>query len=150
MKKLVSKYKYKKLGDLAVAAPIIPIEITPPVQNPTKTISCEGILDTGCDCTLVPFEIISKLSLRSRPDIAGEQVEVTMGMQKVVVVSFYGGIIFDGNLHLMKFLGCESIYTKGYILIGRDILNDYTIKCNGPQQTVSISRRRILQNKIKN
>jgi hypothetical protein len=124
VKKLVSKYKYKKLGNLAIPAPVVPIEITPPTQNPTKTFPCEGILDTGCDCTLVPFEIISKLSLRSSPDIAGEQREIVMGVQKVTVVGFYGGIIFDGNLHLMKFMGCESIYTQGYILIGRDILKD--------------------------
>ena len=77
--------KYTELPDSS-PIPLMQLQIRQSESIPS--ISSQGILDTGADCTLVPFSIISQLQAVKLIRGRNTTVIYGVGKQKIIVVPY--------------------------------------------------------------
>ncbi len=132
----MGSYAYTSLGTEIPAAPLLQVQLATPGDNPPIALGCTAFLDSGADCTLVPFEFL----IRVKATIAGAR-ETVSGTAKgsTVVVPYFVGLKFDRFvLKVVRVRGCSSEDLGGVILIGRDLLNLFVLELNGPGLTYTI------------
>jgi predicted aspartyl protease len=114
----------------------------PPVPGCSVTLKwgnnskqCWAIIDTGADRTCIPLECVANLSLRQIQDNGDIQVtgpsSIGNTQQGLYVV----------NLHFLglSFSNHPVVPINWHeILIGRDIINDYTLTLEGKKRLFSI------------
>jgi hypothetical protein len=131
------RYSYSRLGDLP-PIPIAPLffsNLNP--QEPVIFQVFDCILDTGSDCTLLPYSVISRLSPPIPFGRRPKNVQFRgLGDQMMLGVPYRIGIGFEENsIKGCKILACSDDKLENYIIIGRNFLNRYCIKFNGPMYT---------------
>lgn len=127
----MSIYAYTSLGADIPAAPLIQVRLSSPEEKPSVTLSCTAFLDSGADCTLVPFDLLIKVNAV----IAGSK-ETILGTSKgnAIVIPYFVNLSFDRFVYqTVRVRGCPSEDIGGIILIGRDLINNFVLELNGPQ-----------------
>jgi Aspartyl protease len=118
-------------------APILRIALSYPNQSSDRLYELEAFLDTGADMTLIPLEAVSILRL----PLLDERIPV-LGVGGAVTKGFLcrvGIQIGEIQLPRIKVVACEAaaIGARDQMIIGRDILNRFCVRFNGPQQKFS-------------
>ena len=111
-------------------APVLSVSLSTPING--QIIKSLALLDSGADITAIPQWIVQQLQLRYVDEIWVEGYE---GIPKKTFV-YSVKIIFDnlGDL-VIKAIAADS----NSILIGRDILNRWSVFLKGRSKTLKIS-----------
>jgi hypothetical protein len=133
----MSDFSYTKVDSIAP----IPIVTTyfSNLSNPAIITTCNcGILDTGSDLTIVSYTVISKLQATA---IDRQQSISFRGLgQSSRGTAYRVGMSFDGiDFFRAKVVAVPDDVLNDEIIIGRNILNRYTINFDGPNLVFSIS-----------
>ena len=113
------------------AIPIVELRIRQ-LKSTDMIITSQGILDTGADCTLVPFSVISKLQASRLIRGRNTSVIYGVGKQKIIVVPYRVEISFDLHKFIkIKVYASPDNDTDGLIILGRNFLNRYCITFDG-------------------
>ncbi len=128
--------KYTEIPN-SPSIPLIKLQIR---QSESMTlIVSQGVLDTGSDCTLVPFSIISQLQAVKLIRGRNTSVIYGVGKQKIIVVPYRVQISFNYREFIkIKVYACPDSDTDGLIILGRNFLNRYCITFNGRSKTFLI------------
>ncbi len=159
----MSKHKYSYMGEGIPYAPILNLTLTTPIINCSKQqILCKGFLDTGCDFTLIPISLASKAGAK----FTGRRTETTLvgvGGASIKYINCTVGVILNSDYYsYIDMLACpdEDIYgrlattntlenTNFYdLLIGRDFINQFSIKLDGNNLTFTITKPTTLHPKV--
>jgi len=130
----VGSYNYTSLGEEKPNAPLITVELASLDKTKPKKVNWRAFLDTGSDITLVPLDALVQISAKvaRTPNVYG------VGGKKTTVYAYYVAFTMDNHtLPLVPVYGCPIDATGGYILVGRDLLNQYCIQFDGLNQTFS-------------
>ena len=91
-----------------------------------------ALLDTGADITAIPLNVARRLDLQHRGIVF---VEGSVG-ERVARHTFSASLSLDGiswtALRVMA-------WNQDLVLLGRDVLNQYHITLDGPNQTLTIT-----------
>ncbi len=121
-----------KYTELPNSSPIPLIQLQIRQSESIPSIATQGILDTGADCTLVPFSIISQLQAFKLIRGRNTSVIYGVGKQKIIVVPYRVEISFNEREFIrIKVYACPDSDTDGLIILGRNFLNRYCITFNG-------------------
>lgn len=115
------------------SVPLLQIHIGDTEQQATKV--CDGILDTGSPCTLVPLSIISALNLKNPLSCNRDLTPKAIGGRNISSLAYYVRASFD-NLTFFntKIWACSDQDLEGLAIIGRNIINRYHICFDGPNK----------------
>lgn len=128
-------YNYTFISNDIPPIPLIPIQLKEPDIFESKPAICEGILDTGSDCTLVPLPLL----LQVKAKIGRNAVRIPVGGKIALGIPFEVGIIFDRyNYSRIQVFGCPVNEIGELLIIGRDLLNLHQIEFNGQNLTFTI------------
>ncbi|MEM7131871.1 MAG: retropepsin-like aspartic protease [Chloroflexota bacterium] len=127
---LVYSYDYDLSYD--PAAPQLSILLRAPGTN-NEGIQLNAMVDTGADATIVPKDILEELGLEQSDSlyirgVTGHRTQVAVYDVTIEI----GPFTFSAVPVVATPLGSEP-------LIGRDILNNFSITLNGPAQVVELS-----------
>jgi hypothetical protein len=115
----------------SMPGPEITLTISPR-KSPDITISTPALLDTGSVITCVPFNVLSKLDFINW-DYAEKPLRSIHGLHKAKFC------IVCLKLANCRFENIEVAVIQGDLaLVGRDILNQYTLTFNGLNQIWSV------------
>lgn len=115
------------------------VEFTPPAPAFNVTISFRGhsisdrgLIDSGSDYTIISRRIANALMLETvgDEDLTGATGDSENSCLHTATVEFLGFRFENFPIHSMK--------RDDFILIGRDIINSYLVRLNGPSQEFSI------------
>ena len=121
-----------KYTELPNASPIPLIHLQIRQSESIPSIASQGILDTGADCTMVPFSIISQLQAVKLIRGRNTSVIYGVGKRKIQVVPYRVEISFNHDEFIrIKVYACPDNDTDGLIILGRNFLNRYCITFNG-------------------
>ena len=102
------------------------------LDNSGLVVQQDAILDTGADCTLVPFSAIAKLQPKSLLRGGSNQVIYGVGKSNIITVPYRILIAFDQvNFLKIKVYACPDNSTDEFIIVGRNFLNRFCITFNG-------------------
>ncbi len=108
-------------------APILPLLVGRPGLPPT--ISLVALVDTGADATVIPQSVARRLRL---PAIGSILVRGVGGMTRQVPL--YSAVIeLAGTRDQVEVLALGE-----EALVGRDLLNRWTVTLHGPQQQLEV------------
>ena len=114
--------------------PIIRLKLSS-LDSPALALEQDGILDTGADCTLVPFSSISQLQPKSLIRGRDNQFIYGVGRRKIIGVPYRIGMSFNNqNFVKLKIYACPDDDVDGVIIVGRNFLNRYCITFDGRQR----------------
>lgn len=106
-------------------APFVLVNLTDPTTGDSRR-DMPALVDTGADQTVIPAEVAVALAL---PELERETVHGFDGSEKLVATAAVGLQVRDLPPTTTEVLVSDSV---GYVIIGRDILNRYTLTLNGP------------------
>jgi predicted aspartyl protease len=124
---------YEQIKDsLSNPSPIARIEVSNPYDSKNKLKNVKAILETGAGVTSIPESIIKELGSLQYTTIS---VRSPLDRNRIISKRLYSVIIeLDGQENEVEVLTIP----RDYAIIGRDILNQYKITLNGPEETWSI------------
>ena len=124
---------YDKIQDsLSSPSPIAWIKVSNPYSSKNEVKNIKAILDTGAGKTCIPQSIIKELGSSVYTTI---KVRSPLDRNITTSIRLYSVTIeFDGQENEVEVIGIS----EDYAIIGRDILNQYKITLNGPEETWSI------------
>jgi predicted aspartyl protease len=124
---------YEQIQDnYSSPSPIARIKVSNPYSSKNEVKNVKAILDTGGGITCIPQSIIKELGSFVYTTI---KVRSPLDINKIILRRLYSVIIeFDGQENAVEVLDIP----KDYAIIGRNILNNYKIILNGPEETWSI------------
>jgi hypothetical protein len=131
----VGTYSYKLVSVEIPPIPLIAVQLTAPGTLSDVRVDCQGILDTGSDCTLVPLPFLMRLNISP----ASRSVRLSFGGKETIGVPYEVGLIFD-RYHKPDFrvIGCPVESISELLIIGRDLMNQYRIEFDGPNLRFTI------------
>ena len=131
----MATYPYTFVSDKVPQIPLISIQLKTPELNNPAIVNCEAILNTGSDCTLVPFPFLTKVQAK----IAGTKINIPVGGSQTIAVPYYVGVAFDRyTIPVFRVFGCPQNDIGEISLIGRDLMNQYRIEFDGINLTFTI------------
>lgn len=101
------------------------------VRSPA--LSLEAILDTGADGTILPRDIVERVSAPYLDRITMRTVTGQRQLVDIYAVTLYLGTLPIFGVRAAVFAGADAI-------IGRDVLNQLEICLIGPTQTTEVRR----------
>jgi hypothetical protein len=123
---------YNYLRQLAPPAPFVYVT----VRSPDGTAEAKDVpaqVDTAADRTVLPAKLIEQLGLSQLDELLCGG----LGGSITVIPSFAARIAIQPlPFKTVEVLGAQG---EDYVLLGRDILNDYSILLNGPALALEIS-----------
>ncbi|MGI0479626.1 retropepsin-like aspartic protease [Geminocystis sp. CENA526] len=124
------KCNYTEINDQS-PIPLVRLQLKN-IDNCSSVIEKDGILDTGADCTLIPFSTIAKLQPKSLIRGRHNQIIYGVGNSKIITVPYRILMSFDQeNFIKIKVYACPDDDTNGLIILGRNFLNRYRITFDG-------------------
>lgn len=112
-------------------APVLEVSFSSPIPQ-GEIIKIPALLDSGADMTVIPQNIAQQLQLRYVDEIPAAGYD---GIAKKVFV-YSAKIIFD---NLGDFIIRVITSNSGHALIGRDILNKWSVFLKGRNKIFEIS-----------
>jgi hypothetical protein len=117
--------------DVYPPAPFVDIRVSPPL-GPALGQSLRAKLDTAADISCIPTDLVDQLGLLPARAIPAEGYD---GVQ--VMVDTYT-VTLEVAAARFRHLEVMSIPEK-YALLGRDVLNCFYVRLNGPDLTLDMS-----------
>jgi predicted aspartyl protease len=113
-------------------APRAPLTIYPPPGVDEEPITVSALVDTGSDCTCLPYDYLASLQL-----IPNSSARVETANGAVVSRPLYS---VDLEFHQQRFpmITVVEVPTGSEALMGRDIIRAFRIELNGPQAYLDI------------
>ncbi len=112
-------------------APFVTVTLVHPYTG-VEIRDVNAQIDTGADCTLLPLALVQALSLPRT-----SEVEVCGVGGTIELMDVYGVQIGLFSLPLLP-VEVPAHAGEPWILLGRDILNDYRLVLDGPGLTLEI------------
>jgi hypothetical protein len=114
-------------------APFLDIVVCYP-DEPTLTVNILAKIDTAADVSAMPAVLVNQLKLPITRKLLIE------GYEGVPAHVLTYGVVFE--VARARFKGLRVVaFPDDYVLLGRDILNYFYIKLNGPDLTFDLSLR---------
>lgn len=132
----MSDFYYTKIDNISPIPIVIVYFRNPSNHFLSTTFNC-AILDTGSDITIVSYEIVSQLQLRS---VDGKKTIPFRGLGgEAQGIPFLLELSFDNQNYIKsRVIAVPNDVLKGELIIGRNILNRYLITFNGPKLVFKI------------
>ena len=131
------EFSYTKVPGIS-PIPIVTVYFNNPLDS-SINVACDcGILDTGSDLTIVSYTVISKIrgiAIDRQSGISFRGLgRSAQGIPYRIGVSFNGQDIFRA-----KVIAVPDDLLNGEVIIGRNILNRYSIEFDGPNLVFRIA-----------
>lgn len=111
----------------------MPITIATPGLKPALSFEVQAILDTGSDCTLIPFDFLAKV----KAQVSDRAIRIPVGGNVTLAVPYLVGLGFDGYTYpVHQVYGCPMENIGELLIVGWDILNLHRIEFDGLLFTV--------------
>lgn len=124
----VTRYNYNQ--QVSPPAPFVHVTVRHP-QADTSIVDLPAQIDTAADLTALPAEVVMRLQLVPLDQLAIQG----FGGQVSLVPTYVIEIAIRGLRPLLvKALGG----TEPFVLLGRDVLNEFRLELNGPQLVLDI------------
>jgi hypothetical protein len=109
--------------------------IATPGLDPELGFEVQAILDTGSDCTLVPFDFLAKV----KAQVCDRAVRIPVGGIVALAVPYLVGLVFDRHTYpVHQVYGCSVDTIGDLLIVGRDILNLHRADFDEPRQQFTI------------
>jgi predicted aspartyl protease len=108
-------------------APVLPLRVSPPTGE--SAVGLVALLDTGADLSVIPEAVVRLLGL---PFIAQLRIRGVGGLIRPASV-YAAKVELNGFSTL-----CEVVGLGDEALIGRNLLNQWTLALNGPHQVLEL------------
>ncbi len=115
-----------------IPAPYLPVAVGS-VTDDSMVSDLLALVDSGADRTLIPETVIARLRLtelmRLEFEVGGGEI-ITLPIYRVkLTVRGFGPLVVD----------VAASDGESHVLLGRDVLNEYTVTLNGPQRRTEFS-----------
>lgn len=131
----MSTYSYTFVSTTIPPIPLISVTLKSPRSNSNSSVKCQGILDTGSDCTLVPIPLLAKVQGKAKKG----SVSIPFSGQMTLGILYEVGLVFDSYEHSsFQVFGCSVEEMGELLIIGRDLMNHHRIEFNGQALTFTI------------
>ena len=125
----MSRYRYNR--QVSPPAPFVHVSVRAVAVN-SAVAECPAQLDTAADLTVIPTRLVDELQL----DQLGELSILGFGADLETLPTFLVQIqIRDLPSQLVEVLASHD---EPYVLLGRDILNQFRIMLDGPNLVLEI------------
>lgn len=110
-------------------APVIPVTVSSP-DGARSLGGIEALLDTGADQTILPLSLAAQLN----PPVVGQVAARGFGGQPYLLDVYRVLVEVPGVVSTLLDVPAHS--GESYILLGRDVLNQFRVTFDGPNQVV--------------
>jgi hypothetical protein len=125
----VGVYAYQSVAAEIPVIPILTVHVFQPRNLRSLRLDCPSIIDTGSDCTLLPLSVL--MNAKGQP-IQGMRRIPVCGIEVMGIPVMVGLVFGQYELSKVCVYGVSSEEIGDLGLIGRDILNRFTIEFDGP------------------
>ena len=130
----MATYSYTFVSTAIPPIPLISLTLKTPSSN-SASIKCQGILDTGSDCTLVPIPLVTQVRGKAKKGT----VRIPFSGQMTLGIPYEVGLVFNSYEYASFLVFACSIEEMGELLIiGRDLMNHHRIEFNGQNLTFTV------------
>ncbi len=112
-------------------APFLEVVLHHP-GNPQVTQNLPAKVDTGADISAIPFSTVDEFNLSRFSTIPVEGYDGQLSMVPTYAIGLYIADTYLGHLEVISI-------PETYVLLGRDVLNRFYIRLNGPDLTFDMS-----------
>ena len=131
----MSTYSYTFVSTAIPPIPLISLTLKTPQANSDNLVKCQGILDTGSDCTLIPLPLVIKVKGQARKGT----IRIPFSGQMTLGIPYEVGLVFDGYEHSsFQVFACSVEEMGELVIIGRDLMNHHRIEFNGRDLTFTV------------
>ena len=113
--------------DVYPPAPFLDVVLHHPA-NPQVTQSLPAKVDTGADISAIPFSTVDEFNLSRFSTIPVEGYDGQLSTVPTYAIGLHIADTYLGHLEVISI-------PEAYVLLGRDVLNGFYIRLNGPDLT---------------
>ena len=130
----MATYNYTFVSTAIPPIPLIPITLQTPLSG-SRSIKCQGILDTGSDCTIIPIPYVTQIEGKAKKGTT----RIPFSGQITLGIPYEVGLIFDSYQYpSFSVFACSVEEIGELLIIGRDLMNHHRLEFNGRDLTFTV------------